>query len=201
MKVLMFAIAVLGTTNLFAQSSTKGVAVSYPWAFNNGTDTSRKTAIDTAGEIAQKAGFAVVSQSLAIKAWDNTGFALPTPKKLPSLKQLRAFAKEAKADRVLYGTVSWHTRSIWVGTGPKTISTATVSVYAYDAKQNKVVYKSSSVSGRSDEKEDTLKVVGAVLVTPLVTAVSGGPATPREQRAVRIALARAYHDWVTPKKK
>jgi hypothetical protein len=35
----------------------------------------------------------------------------------------------------------------------------------------------------------------------LVTAVSGGPVTPREQRAVQIALANAYSNWVSPVKK
>jgi hypothetical protein len=35
-----------------------------------------------------------------------------------------------------------------------------------------------------------------VLLTPLVTVVSGGPKTPHEQRAVQIAVAKAFRDWV-----
>ena len=182
-----------------AQSSNKGVAVAFPWTFVKGNKTPRTTVATTAGEIAQKAGFAVVSPDLAAKAWARMG--LPDPKDgLPSTSQLRKFATELKADRVLYGKVSWHTRSIWVGAGPKTISTATASVYVYDRRANKVTFKHSG-TGRSDEKENALKVAGAVLLTPFVTAVSGGPSTPREQRAAQIALARAFQTWAAPSAK
>lgn len=108
---------------------------------------------------------------------------------------LKKFGKATGADVVLYGSIKWHTRSIWVNAGPKTISTATVTVYAYDVKSGKVTYKRSGLEGRSDEKTDGLKVAGAILISPLVTAVSGGPATPQEQRAAQIALARAYEAW------
>jgi hypothetical protein len=94
--------------------------------------------------------------------------------------------------------VAWHTRSIWVNAGPKTISTATVSVYVFDVASGKVVYKKTGVAGRSDERSQVLKLALDVLVSPLVTVVSGGPATPQEQRAVQIALGAAYHDWVKP---
>jgi hypothetical protein len=80
--------------------------------------------------------------------------------------------------------------------GPKTISTATVNAYVFDVASNKIVYRKQGVTGRSDERESIYKVAADVLVTPLVSAVSGGPATPREQRAVQIALGTAYRPWV-----
>jgi len=46
--------------------------------------------------------------------------------------------------------------------------------------------------------ENVYKIAADILISPLVTVVSGGPATPREQRAVQIALGRAYHSWVKP---
>ena len=115
---------------------------------------------------------------------------------MPSKSTLEAFGKANHASVVLYGAASWHTRSIWVDTGPKTISTATVDAYVFDVASDKVVYRSKRVQGRSDEKENAYKIVADILITPLVTVVSGGPATPREQRAVQIALSRAYHVWV-----
>ena len=43
-----------------------------------------------------------------------------------------------------------------------------------------------------------VKAGADVLLTPLVTVVSGGPKTPHEQRAVQIAVAKALKDWVKP---
>ena len=60
------------------------------------------------------------------------------------------------------------------------------------------VYTKEDVSARSDEKFDMVKAGADVLLTPLVTVVSGGPKTPHEQRAVQIAVAKALRDWVKP---
>jgi len=178
-----------------AQKSHKGTAVAFPWAFQKGTDTARTTAATTVAEIAQKAGYDVVASDKAASAWNDSKLKLPAYGTTPSSTVLKKFGRATGADVVLYGSVKWHTRSIWVNAGPKTISTATVTVYAYDVKSGKVTYKRSGLEGRSDEKTDGLKVAGAILISPLVTAVSGGPATPQEQRAVQIALARAYESW------
>lgn len=173
---------------------SKGIAVAYPWVFQDGTDTSRDTALKTASEILQKANYAPISTDAAKSAWGN----LPEPRfdKLPSKATLQKFGRATNARVVLYGSVSWHTRSIWVNTGPKTVSTATVSAYVYDVGSGKVVYRKAGVEGRSDEKENAYKIAADILVTPLVTVVSGGPKTPQEQRAVQIGLGRALHDWV-----
>ncbi len=181
-----------------AGAKVKGLAVIYPIAMENGTETAKKTAFDTVGEIAAKNGYSVASKDVAQKAWAELNTKEPSAFRVPSEESLRDFAGKMGADIVIYGRIKWHTRSVWVGLGPKTLSTATTDMYVYDVSQGKTVYKRLDATGRSDEKENMYKIAADILVTPIVTAVSGGPGTPREQRAVQIALARALHDWIIP---
>lgn len=176
----------------------KGTAVVYPWAFKKGNRTSRTMAVSTAEEITQKVGFSTIPVDVAQAAWTKRKLPSPAYGRLPTRASLQAYGRSLNAKRVVYGSVAWHTRSIWVNLGPKTISTATVDVYVLDVATGNILFKNLKVKGRSDEKSDTLKVVGTVLITPLITAVSGGPATPQEQRAVQIALSLALHKWVNP---
>ncbi len=192
---LSAVIASAGATK--PQTTTKGVAVAYPWAFQKGNRTSRTMAITTVEEIARKANFATIPGDTAQSAWQSH-FSGPSYGNLPTRTTLVAYGKALNASRVLYGSVSWHTRSIWVNLGPKTISTATVNVYVLDVASGKVIFSAKSVKGRSDEKSNGYKIAADILISPLVTVVSGGPATPQEQRAVQIALANAYHKWVKP---
>ncbi len=178
------------------QSNNQGTVVAYPWAFQNGDKTSRQTAITTAEEIGQKAGFGSAPRDAARSTWRASNFPDRRFGRMPSPATLEAYGLSMHASRVMFGDVSWNTRSIWVGLGPKTISTATVDVYVFDVGANKVVFQKRGVIGRSDERSNIYKVAADILITPLVTAVSGGPATPREQRAVQIALGTAYHHWV-----
>lgn len=168
----------------------------YPWSFAKGTETAQTTAQATVEHLARREGYASIPLDVAKKAWSDMKQSHPKNGMIPSTSALRAFGKKVGADIVMYGSVKWHTRSIWVGLGPKTISTATVNAYVLDVKTGKVAYKKTGVEGRSDEKENGLKVAGAILVTPLVTAVSGGPMTPQQQRASQIALALAYQGWL-----
>lgn len=173
-----------------------GLPVAYPWSFQNGHKTSRTTAINTAAEIGQHGSHSSVPNNVARQAWASGGHPAMMYGQTPSRATLRKYGRSVNAANVLYGSVSWHTRSIWVNAGPKTISTATVNVNVFDVAKNRVVYTRKGVSGRSDEKSNGYKIAAAVILTPLVTAVSGGPATPQEQRAVQIALGRAYAGWV-----
>lgn len=174
----------------------RGLAVAYPWSFQGGDKTSRKTARDTADEIARKAGFSTVPEDVARNAWRDGGFPKERFRDKPGENALEAFGTRLHANFVIFGDVRWDTRSIWVDLGPKTISTAKVDVYVFDVAANKVVFSQQGIQGRSDEPENAWKVAADILITPLVTVVSGGPATPREQRAVQIAMGRAYHHWV-----
>lgn len=181
-----------------ARTHAKGMAVAYPWAFSKGTKTARTTAIKTVEELIRRANYASVPGTTAASAWSATGYQMPVAGRMPTRAALKAYGAKTRANQILYGSVTWRTRSIWVNLGPKTISTATVNAYVYDVRQNKVVFRNRNVTGRSDEKSNGYKVAAAVLLTPVVTAVSGGPATPQEQRAVQIALGLAFRAWVTP---
>jgi len=181
-----------------ARTRPKGTAVAYPWAFKKGTKTARITAVKTVEELIRRANYASVPGTTAASAWSAIRYKMPVVGSMPTRAALRAFGAKTRANQILYGSVTWRTRSIWVNLGPKTISTATVNAYVYDVRQNKVVFQNRNVSGRSDEKSNGYKVAAALLLTPIVTAVSGGPATPQEQRAVQIALGLAFRGWVTP---
>ncbi len=178
-----------------------GTIVAYPWAIDKSTDTAKTAVYRIASEIAKKGGYEVVPGDTASSEWRRADRRLPTIGHPSSRETLMAYGQAINANYVLCGSVSWHTRSIWVNLGPKTISTATVSVYVMDVATGTNVYEKLDVQGRSDEKDGALKIAGDILVTPLVSAVSGGPAAPREERAVQIAMSRALLDWVRPVKK
>lgn len=179
-------------------TALKGTAVAYPWAFKKGNRTARTLAIQTVEEIAQRVGFSTIPVDVAQATWEKRKLRGPVYGQLPSRSTLQAYGRSLGAKRVLYGSIAWHTRSIWVNLGPKTISTATVDVYVLDVASGKILFQNRKVQGRSDEKSNGYKIAADILITPLVTAVSGGPATPQEQRAVQIALALAYRKWVNP---
>ena len=170
--VPMLALAAIGPKGTPAQIPNKGMAVAYPWVFDKGTHTSRMTAMSSAEEIGRKAEYALVSNDTAAEAWKSGGYPVPTFGHLPTRATLVAYGKQMKVSKVIYGSVAWHTRSVWVNAGPKTISTATVNTYVLDVATGKVVYRSRGVEGRSDERSTNLKIAAAVLFTPLVTAAA-----------------------------
>src|SRR5205823_6457464 len=90
----------------------------------------------------------------------------------------------------------WHTKSVWIGLGPKTKSDCTVDVLIVDVRSEEVALDAKQVKMDSTAKEDTLKALGSVFVSGLFTVVSGGPKTPHEQRAVQLATAKAMEPWL-----
>jgi len=180
--------------SISAAQSGRDVAV-YPWIFKDGNVTSRSMAIATAKRIAENQGLHVIAHDTSVGKFDSLRPKISLEGDLPSEADLARFAKAVHAGNLIFGVVSWHTRSIWVGTGPKTVSTATVDAYVYNTKAGKVTYSQEHVEARSDEKESTLKAIAAILITPIIPMVSGGPATPREQRAVQIAMSKALLGW------
>lgn len=78
------------------------------------------------------------------------------------MDDLARYAQSVNAGRLVFGSTRRHTRSIWVGTGPKTLSTATVDLAVYDSKSNRIEYRRKGIEGRSDEKESVLKDIGDV---------------------------------------
>ena len=201
MMVCFTAIAAIGIAAAqdagVERTQVRGMAAVYPWVFDNGNETSRTMAVSTAEEIARKAGYSTVPDDVANSSWNSNNYRYPEWDHLPNRSTIRSYGRAVKADVVLYGTVSWHTRSIWVDAGPRTVSTATVAVNVLDVRTGRIVYTKHGV-GRSDEDTNNVKLAADILLTPLVTAVSGGPATPQEQRAVQVALGRAYRGWIYP---
>lgn len=181
-----------------AQEASRGSVVVYPVVYsrNSGAAGSRATGVRAVREVLQKAGYTLLSDTVAANTWQRMRLPMPTTDKAATLSEVVRFGKAMKAKYVVAPVFDFHSRSIWVDLGPKTISTATVDVVITDVTQNKTVYTREDVKGRSDEKFDTVKAVADVLLTPLVTVVSGGPKTPHEQRAVQIAVARALKEWV-----
>lgn len=193
--MLNLALALTLVTLPNSAPTTKGTAVSFPWLFANGNVTSRTMTNQVADEVLTKAGYSALSQESAAATWKSAGLAAPNPGVWPSAAALRKFGKAAKVDKILYGKVSWRTRSIWVNTGPKTISTASVTAYVFDVARGRNVYSRTKVQARSDEKANVLKVVEAILTTPLVST-TGDDSTTQQQRAVQLGLALSYRDWV-----
>lgn len=181
------------------QATSRGTAIAYPPVFDDsGTNTSRETTANAVHEILNKGGFKTVEPETGESAWTKLGYKTPGLMSPPTLEQLAKFGKAVSADFVVSTKIHFHTRSIWVNLGPKTISTCTAHVTVVDVKKNKIAYEKEA-EGRSDEKSDGLKIAGSLLITPLITAVSGGPKTPQEQRAGQIAVAKALNDFIVVK--
>jgi hypothetical protein len=183
-----------------AQDREKGTVAVYPIIFNHnsGDETSRKTAIGAIDESLQKGGYTLISSRVAANTWRRLGLPMATAEEPARRTDLVRLGTELKARYVVSAVVLFHTRSIWVDLGPRTVSSATVDIVITDVNDDKTVYSRTDVTGRSDEKFDLAKAGADLLITPLVTIVSGGPKTPHEQRAVQIAVAKAMRDWVRP---
>lgn len=178
------------------QVASRGTIVVYPTVFDkSGTVTSRNIAEASLKEVLKVSGFKLIDSSIAARAWQSSGIRVPTSTRPPLAKDLTKVGRIAGAQYVVTAQVSFHTRSIWVNLGPKTVSDCHIVATIVDSKSGKVVHE-ADVSGRSDEKSDNLKVLGSLFLTPLITAVNGGPKTPQESRAGRIAAARSLEDFV-----
>jgi hypothetical protein len=175
-----------------AQETARGTIVVYPVVFsrNSGTVTSRKTGVEAIKQVLQKAGYTLISSTVAANTWRRLGLPMPMTDRPATLSDLVRFGKAVKAQYVVAPVFDFNSRSIWVDLGPRTVSTATVDIIITDVAHEKATYTREDVSGRSDEKFDATLAGGVIL--------SGGPKTPHEQRAVQIAVAKALRDWVTP---
>jgi hypothetical protein len=174
--------------------------VIYPIVFSHhsGTKTSRETGVGAVREALQKGGFTLISEAVARNTWQRLRLPKPTTASAARTEDLVRFGTAVNARYVVTPIFFFHSRSIWVDLGPRTVSTATVGIAITDVSDGKVVYTRSDVEGRSDEKFNLLEAGADILVTPLATVVSGGPKTPHEQRAVQIAVVKALKDWVKP---
>jgi len=187
-------VAACGLLSTACLAQGRRVVAICPWTFMDGNRTSRPMVMDTLRTILEKNGYVVLHDSELRYRSMNPPIAVRGEWPIP--EDLDRYGSMVGATHVVFGRAKWDTRSIWVGTGPKTISTAKIDLFIYNTRTGRIEYQREGIEGRSDERESAIKDVLDVLVTPLITVVSGGPATPREQRAAQIAVARALRPWI-----
>ena len=208
----------------FAPNETIAVI---PWSFRKGSDGSKKTAKAFISNLASKLKMDQISDAKVRLAVDEDnssshlvkksqlsgipeGYTMlypnvleddTDPDTLATPSQMLRIGQKFGVDWVMTGNAEWHSRSIWVGFGPKTKSTCTINARVVDVKNKEVVLDVQNIQVDSTAKEDTMKVIGTLFVSNLFTIVSGGPKTPHEERSVQLGILKALEPWIAQHKK
>jgi hypothetical protein len=202
MHLLLPLLIVLGTPQ--SAPTVSKVAI-LPLALQAGTDTAMKTARETLNTLFEKSKHELISPAAVRTSWEDDlkytklpevveqGEAYP---QLPEPRALLEMGRKLGADWVCAGRGKWHTKSVWVGLGPKTKAEFTVDLIIVDVKKSEVALDAKGVKSDSTRKEKGLETAGALLVSMGVTALSGGPKTPHQQRAATQAIALAMEPWL-----
>lgn len=177
-----------------------------PWTFREGTETAMKTAKETLTNLFEKSNFEVVPPVRAKTIWEEQ-LKMPPIKEevtgkdsypdLPTPESLLKLGKEMGVQFVCAGRATWHTKSVWVGLGPKTKADCTVDTIVIDVSKAEVVLDAKSIKADSTRKEAGLETAGALLVSFGITALSGGPKTPHQQRSAVLAISDALKPFLT----
>jgi hypothetical protein len=181
-----------------ADTKNETVAV-LPWIYENGTTGAIKTGKEFLESVLTKANMEIVPESRVTATWAN-GLERDSNedrKMLPSPKELLKLGEKLGVDWVITGRARWHTKSIWIGFGPKTKSDCTVDILIVDVHKREVALDSKEVKMDSTAKEKGLNVAVTLFISPLGTMISGGPKTPHEQRAVQLATGKAIQPWLS----
>jgi len=204
--VLVFAVAASDLAGAQQQAASESTAKDkpetvaiLPWVYQKGTDGAKKAAKEFLEAVLTKAYFEVIPEARVRLAWaKNFGHDHDELREeLPDPKELLKLGRYLGVNWVITGKAVWHTRSLWIGLGPKTKSNCTVDMLIVDVQHAELALDARKVMMDSTAKEDTLKAVGTVFVSALFTTVSGGPKTPHEQRAVQLAIAKAIQPWLS----
>jgi hypothetical protein len=197
-----------------ARADTPETVAILPWIYENGTLGAQIAAKEflkttlTESLFFREDSFQIIPEARVTLTWtkdmghdpgsERTG--LPTPKELLKLGQ------KLGVDWVITGHAAWHTRSVWIGMGPKTKSDCTVDMVIVDVRKKELSLDARKVKMDSAPKDPPLKAATAVLLgvvtkgrffsTLPLTVISGGPKTPREQSAVQLAIAKAIQPWL-----
>lgn len=186
-----------------------------PWIYENGTPGARMTAKEfletalTKSQFFREDSLRIIPETRVMLTWTNDmgrvtsseGTELPTPRDLLKL------GEKLGVDWVIAGHARWHTRSVWIGLGPKTKSDCTVDMLIVDVKNKELSLDARKVKMDSAPRDNPLKAATAAVLgflgargwlspTLPFTVLSGGPKTPREQNAVQSAIARAIEPWL-----
>lgn len=205
MLLTLIAAAVLSQPpQTSVDSGVKTIAV-LPWIYRGGTDTAIRTANDTLDAFFDKAKCDRIAKVKVISEWQDhlgksanrenggEGDAMP---ELPTPKELLQVGQDLGTDYVCAGRAKWHTKSVWVSLGPKTKAECTVDVEIVDVRNQQVVLDQRGVKADDTKVESGLETAAAVFISMGFTALSGGPKTPHQQKAVQHALALAFEPWL-----
>lgn len=198
-----------------ARSDSSETVAILPWIYEKGTRGAQKTAQEfleavlTQSLFFRENSFQIIPEARVTQVWIQDLGHDPAQKRnvLPTPRELLKLGEKLGVDWVITGHAVWHTRSIWIGLGPKTKSDCTVDLVIVDVKKKEVSLDARRVTMDSTAKEDPLKAATTLLLglarvesqfflTLPLTVVSGGPKTPREQRAVQLAIAKAIQPWI-----
>jgi hypothetical protein len=183
---------------VYADNAQPQTVVVYPMIFANGTDGAHEISVKYLHSILSKIYLEEISEDKAnftwVKVMHNDP---PTPtSEIPSNKELLELGVKLNADWVIAVRERWHTRSLWVGFGPKTKSDCYVDMKIIHVPNAEIVRDAKNIDGNDTARDDALKDAGAILLTPFITTVSGGPKTPHEQKAAINAIGKAISPWV-----
>jgi hypothetical protein len=195
-----------GVEHSFAQDApqTKTVAL-LPWSLSAATDGGREATFKAIESVFANANYQILPTVGTKKVWEED---LRMPRidlapasekdlrPLPSAKDLLALGEALKADLVCAGRAHFHTKSIWVGLGPKTKAEVVMDVILVDIQKREVILEATGIKSDSTRKEAGLETAGALLVSMGITALSGGPKDPHHRRAGVMAVGLAFDPWV-----
>lgn len=197
-------LALLSVLSLRQTSGAPKVAI-IPWGFNGGTETAVETAQKALIKLFEKQGYEALPQAQVNSCWKNDlGHDIPSTEAseqdpvvpLPTPKEALEVGRKLGADFVCAGRLRWHTKSIWVGLGPKTKADATIDTFLVDVAKQEVILEAKEAKSGSIRKEKGLETAAAIFVSFGVTAFSGGPKTPHQQQSAVQAIAVAFDPWV-----
>ena len=186
-----------------------------PWIYENGTPGAHAAAKEfletalTKSHFFRPDSFQMIPEERVISTWTKDMGHDPGSEEavLPTPRDLLELGEKLGVDWVITGRASWHTRSLWIGLGPKTKSDCTVDMLIVDVRNQELSLDARQVKMACAPKDPPLKAATALLLgvvssrgrllsgVPLA-AVSGGPKTPREQSAARLAIAAAIQPWL-----
>ena len=176
-----------------------------PWTLKDGGETAHKTVKEAITKVFEKENYEEIPEIRAKAIWENDLNNGPLQmeikgdeamKPLPTPEQLLKLGQKLGVDLVCAGRAKWHTRSIWVSLGPKTKSDCTVDLILIDVVNKQVVLQAEGVQADDTKSEALWETAGALFISMGFTALSGGPATPHEQRAGAQAVVKALEPWM-----
>lgn len=169
-----------------------------PWTFQHGAKGAVAAARSFRDTVLTRMGISKEDSGRAVDAYQEANGSPYSVRRLtlPSPVKMLRTGEKLGCDWVMAAILRWHSRSIWVGFGPKTKSTAYLDMRVVDVKKRELALDVAGLKMDDTAKDNVLEDLGTVFVSSLFTVVSGGPRTPHEQRAAELVIAKAMQPWV-----